>query len=356
MKKAWKIITSLFVMGLLISAAPTDAKAEYSYKVTFYSGNQGDFNGSTQGLSVEGSSYSIEKQDADSIVIAGLQAGATVSFDSNAGAVALKDGSKYYIQGVRESGRDNDEVASSAFYVDGDAEYVVAYGIQGDQVAYTVNFQDASGNQLAASKTYYGNVGDKPVVAYTYVDGYAPEYLALTKTLSANAAENVFTFIYRPAETVTVMIPGQTITNVTEEIVTVPGTTAGAATGTAGTTGNAAGTAGNAGGTTAGGTAGEQAGANAGPGNNTNDAQTGEAGQDSQDDQDNTTVIEDEETPLQQQELKDLDEEEVPKSNTTLADGQVKKSLPLVAGAAIGIAAIVALAVGTILVRKRMRR
>lgn len=351
-------------MGLLISAAPTDAKAEYSYKVTFYSGNQGDFNGSTQGLSVEGSSYSIEKQDADSIVIAGLQAGATVSFDSNAGAVALKDGSKYYIQGVRESGRDNDEVASSAFYVDGDAEYVVAYGIQGDQVAYTVNFQDASGNQLAASKTYYGNVGDKPVVAYTYVDGYAPEYLALTKTLSANAAENVFTFTYRPAETVIVTIPGQTITNVTEEIVTVPGTTAGAATGT---TGNAAGNAGGttAGGTTTGGTttggtaagtAGEQAGTNAGPGNNTNDAQTGEVGQDSQDDQDNTTVIEEEETPLQQQELKDLDEEEVPKSNTTLADGQVKKSLPLVAGAAIGIAAIVALAVGTILVRKRMRR
>lgn len=344
-------------MGLLISAAPTDAKAEYSYKVTFYSGNQGDFNGSTQGLSVEGSSYSIEKQDADSIVIAGLQAGATVSFDSNAGAVALKDGSKYYIQGVRESGRDNDEVASSAFYVEGDAEYVVAYGIQGDQVAYTVNFQDASGNQLAASKTYYGNVGDKPVVAYTYVDGYAPEYLALTKTLSANAAENVFTFTYRPAETVTVTIPGQTITNVTEEIVTVPGTTAGAATGT---TGNAAGTAGNAGGTTTGGTtagtAGEQAGANAGPGNNTNDAQTGEAGQDDQHNQDNTTVIEEEETPLQQQELKDLDDEEVPKSNTTLADGQVKKSLPLVAGAAIGIAAIVALAVGTILVRKRMRR
>ena len=29
----------------------------------------------------------------------------------------------------------------------------------------------------------YGNVGDKPVVAYKYIDSYIPQAYALTKTL-----------------------------------------------------------------------------------------------------------------------------------------------------------------------------
>ena len=49
-------------------------------------------------------------------------------------------------------------------------------------VAYTVNYQDASGKSLAKSQTFYGNVGDKPVVAYRYVENYIPDALALTKT------------------------------------------------------------------------------------------------------------------------------------------------------------------------------
>ena len=130
------------------------------------------------------------------------------------------------MQGIRISGRDNNAaVENSSFEVTGDQEYVVAYGIKGDQVAYTINYQDANGNKLADSQTFYGNVGDKPVVAYTYIDGYTPEYRNLTKTLSANAAENVFTFNYLPYETVTVTTPGQTVTNTTEQTVTVPGGT-----------------------------------------------------------------------------------------------------------------------------------
>ena len=103
------------------------------------------------------------------------------------------------MQGIRISGRDNNAaVENYSFEVTGDQEYVVAYGIKGNQVAYTINYQDANGNKLADSQTFYGNVGDKPVVAYTYIDGYTPEYRNLTKTLSANAAENVFTFNYLP--------------------------------------------------------------------------------------------------------------------------------------------------------------
>lgn len=269
---------------------------------------------------------------------------------------------------------------NSSFEVTGDQEYVVAYGIKGNQVAYTINYQDANGNKLADSQTFYGNVGDKPVVAYTYIDGYTPEYRNLTKTLSANAAENVFTFNYLPYETVTVTTPGQTITNTTEQTVTVPGgtttTTGGTtgttgSTGTGGTTGTTGGTGtsangGNAAGTTTGngdaqGTDATGGTGNAGPGNVTdnqgaegteNDGTT----QDAQGNED-TTTIGDEETPKADQDLKDLDDEDVPKSDKDL-DGnkEVKKSLPLVAGVGIGVAALAALAAGIVIVRKRVHR
>ena len=264
---------------------------------------------------------------------------------------------------------------NSSFEVTGDQEYVVAYGIKGDQVAYTINYQDANGNKLADSQTFYGNVGDKPVVAYTYIDGYTPEYRNLIKTLSANAAENVFTFNYLPYETVTVTTPGQTITNTTEQTVTVPGgttTTTGETTGTTGgTTGTTGGTGtnangGNAAGTTTGngdaqGTDATGGTGNGGPGNVTDNQGTegtenGGTTQDAQGNED-TTTIGDEDTPKADQDLKDLDDEDVPKSDKDL-DGnkKVKKSLPLVAGVGIGVAALAALAAAIVIVRKRVHR
>ena len=264
---------------------------------------------------------------------------------------------------------------NSSFEVTGDQEYVVAYGIKGDQVAYTINYQDANGNKLADSQTFYGNVGDKPVVAYTYIDGYTPEYRNLTKTLSANAAENVFTFNYLPYETVTVTTPGQTITNTTEQTVTVPGGTTTTTGGTTGTTGGTTGTTGgtgtnanggNAAGTTTGngdaqGTDATGGTGNGGPGNVTDNQGTegtenGGTTQDAQGNED-TTTIGDEDTPKADQDLKDLDDEDVPKSDKDL-DGnkKVKKSLPLVAGVGIGVAALAALAAGIVIVRKRVHR
>ncbi len=195
--KLWKkVITSILAAALLmsLSAGAVMAAEPYSYTVTFYAGNQGSFNGS--GLAVNSDSAVIS-QSSDKIVISGLQAGDEVGLNVQA-AVSLGADSKYYVQGVRLSGRDNDTAAASVFVVDGDADYVVAYGIKGNQVAYTVNYLDDDGNELAASEMFYGNVGDKPVVAYKYIEGYTPEALGLTKTLSANEAENVFTFEYDP--------------------------------------------------------------------------------------------------------------------------------------------------------------
>lgn len=372
MKKMYKIATYLLAFCFLLGSVPMSVKAEdYKYQVTIFSGKQGAFSG-TAGLVVKGADYSVSNT-ADAIVIKDLNPGDTVSFEARSGAVALDKDSKYYVQGIRISGRDNNAaVENSSFEVTGDQEYVVAYGIKGDQVAYTINYQDANGNKLADSQTFYGNVGDKPVVAYTYIDGYTPEYRNLTKTLSANAAENVFTFQYLPYETVTVTTPGQTITNTTEQTVTVPGgtttTTGGTAGGTTGTTGgtgtNANG--GNAAGTTTGngdaqGTDATGGTGNGGPGNVTDNqgaegTENAGTNQDAQGSED-TTTIGDEETPKADQDLKDLDDEDVPKSNKDL-DGnkKVKKSLPLVAGVGIGVAALAALAAGIVIVRKRVHR
>lgn len=161
------------------------------------------------------------------LVFEGLVPGQRVNFSSR--MISLKDGSKYYVKGIRESGKDNNTVYYNDFYVEGDRDYVVAYGILGDAVAYTINYEDTSGRSLAPSETYYGNVGDRPVVSYLYIEGYQPQAYNLIGRLSENAADNVFTFVYDrarpgtttvitttvPGTTTTVIVPGETTTETT---------------------------------------------------------------------------------------------------------------------------------------------
>lgn len=349
MKRFCRCFTAMLTMALLLSVFPVTAHAEpYTYTVTFYAGNQGNLTG-TQGISVQSASAEV-RLEGGRIVVRGLHAEDIVSFDAQAGAVSMNDSSKYYVKGVRQSGRDNNEMVSSSFRVEGDADYVVAYGIQGSMVSYTVNYHDEDGNELAPSRTYYGNVGDQPVVAHVYVEGYTPQALALTKTLSANEAENVFTFEYREGETQIIETPGETITTIITEQTEGEGTgTAGAGTG-AGATGAGAGAAG-AGAGTAGagaGTAGEGTGA-AGEG-------TGAAGEDAgaaegTTAEGETTEVEDEEVP---QDLVDLDDEEAPKANIELDREEVKKGFPVAAGIAVSVAAVAALA-GMIIFLRRHR-
>ena len=58
--------------------------------------------------------------------------------------VSLNDESKYYVKGIRESGKGTEEVSETgsgqrvaAFTVDKDQDYVVAYGVLTNPVAYT---------------------------------------------------------------------------------------------------------------------------------------------------------------------------------------------------------------------------
>ena len=327
------------------------ADDEYTYTVTFYAGNQGTF-----------------ADGAGKIVMSNLKYGAFVSFDvQKDGVVTLNNSDKYYVKGLRKSGRDNsetDELEASRYSVTvkGDADYVVAYGIKGNQVAYTVNYQDADGKELLASNTYYGNVGDKPVVAYQYVEGYTPQALALTKTLSENSAENVFTFRYTPIGTTVVTIPGETTTVTTVvpgttnvETITVPATTsAGTTTRTTGTGTTGTGTTGT--GTTGTGTTGTGAGTTTETGTGTDAGTTTDtdAGTDSNQD---TQTIEEDQTPQGTQEIQDLDEDETPLSrDADINQGKVKKGFPVAAGIAIGICGVAVLAGMGVLLKKYMAK
>ena len=335
MKKWKRLLVSLLTVSMTLGASTMSVMADdttpYTYKVTLSAGNKGTINGQNK----------IEQTN--------IASGSTVTFNLN--DIQVTD-DKYYVKGIRLSGRDNNEtLAAPSFTVDKDTDYVVAYGIKGNMVAYTVNYQDASGKSLAESQTFYGNVGDKPVVAYRYVENYIPDALALTKTLSDNESENVFTFTYTPGATDRIV---ETTTTVTT---TVPGTAtpAGAAgtTGSAGTTGAAAGTGTGttvsgttAGGTTAGGTTagGTTTGGTAGGTTNADNSQDTTAK-----DKD-TATSEDEQTPKS---LVDLDDEDTPKGNIDAKDKTSKT--PIAAGIGIIVVAVAALAGLIVFLKKRAK-
>ena len=202
MKRLKKLFIMMMSLTVFLSLAYTQVCA-YGYKVTLYTGNQGTINSQNE------MSINVSK-------------GQMVSLDLS--QIELPQDSKYYVKGIRLSGHDSvDNLDPATFVVNGDLDYVVVYGVKGNQVSYTIRYVDENGKQLSEDTVLYGNVGDKPVVAYKYIDSYIPQSYALTKTLVENEKENVFTFTYKPGET------GEIIENtniVTTVISTTPSTNA----------------------------------------------------------------------------------------------------------------------------------
>lgn len=334
MKKWKRLLVSLLTVSMTLGASTMSVMADdttpYTYKVTLSAGNKGTINGQNK----------IEQTN--------IASGSTVTFNLN--GIQVTD-DKYYVKGIRLSGRDNDEaLAAPSFTVDKDADYVVAYGIKGNMVAYTVNYQDASGKSLAESQTFYGNVGDKPVVAYRYVENYIPDALALTKTLSNNESENVFTFTYKPGATDRVVTTTTTITTTvpgtgTGNVGTAGGTTGGTTGGTAGTTGGT--TTGTTSGTTTGTTGGTTDGTTTGT---TDGTTTDNNSQDTTAKDKDTATSEDEQTPKS---LVDLDDEDTPKGNIDAKDKTSKT--PIAAGIGIIVVAVAALVGLIVFLKKRAK-
>lgn len=94
MKRWKKLLVSLLTVSMTIGASTMSVMAAngYTYKVTLSAGNKGTINGQA-------------KVERDSVV-----AGSTVTF--NLKDVQVTD-DKYYIKGIRLSGRDNEEALAS---------------------------------------------------------------------------------------------------------------------------------------------------------------------------------------------------------------------------------------------------
>lgn len=246
--KMWKkvlasVLSAVMAFTLLTTsafAAETTASLKnkpYTYTVTFYAGNHGTFGENTV-PTVETKGVVKIVKNSNKIVVSGLLEGDKVGMNAQS-AVALSVDSKYYPKGIRLSGRDNNTIDDAAFVVEGDADYVAAYGIKGKQVKYTVKYVHENGKKLAEDEVFYGNIGDKPVVAYKYIQGYNPKVYAFTKTLLEDESKNVFEFVYTDATEPTVKeIVTEDITY-NETVITINGGTTvvgGGAGGTGGAT------------------------------------------------------------------------------------------------------------------------
>ena len=202
MKWLKKIRAGLLALSMLTLTAGQTALASdtaYTYTIRLYAGNQGVLTGA--GITAAGSNAKIEKVTGKSgqveqIVVSGVAYGEAVYINPNDAAKVTDE--RYYIRGVRRSGRDNSEAVASTGAVGADMDYVIAYGVSGEMTPYTINYQDAAGNALLPSDTYYGNIGERQYVSARYVDGYQPQAYNMVMTLSANSAENVFNFVYTP--------------------------------------------------------------------------------------------------------------------------------------------------------------
>lgn len=173
----------MLTFGTVTAFGTIDKGDAYGYTVTFYAGQQGHFGSSASNKTITkkcaaGQTISISLEDLDFHI----------------------DNQEYYAKGLRKTGHDNDEwseIKSGVITVDEDMSFEVAYGLAGGMVAYTINYVSAKGGKsLHESDTYYGMVGDKPVVSYKYVENYLPDAYNKGKTLSEDESQNVYTFTY----------------------------------------------------------------------------------------------------------------------------------------------------------------
>ena len=333
LKKIRMMLLALVLAALTMGQSQTAfaADEEYTYTVRLFAGNLGELTG--DGLQIESAGASVDS-DKDQVVISGLRYGDTVRIIYQEAAASADE--RYYVRGVRRSGRDNTEAEAPTFEVACDRDYVVAYAVSGDLVGYTVHYLDASGNPLMPSDTYYGNAGERQYVSSRYIDGYQPQALNLVKTLSANESENVFEFRYTPVPegtTAPTAPTAPTETTTTTTTVTAPATPA-----------------------TPGTTAPTTPAAPEEPDAEPEDADEGEEDQDEGIGGDAGVVVPDEEVPQAERpdQMQDLDDEEVPLANLGQnQNSRVMGYLPVYIG--IGAAAALALAGTAVYLKKRRK-
>ena len=181
--KKMKVLAG-FLLTLILALGLTVAAYAYDYEVTVSSGSNGTVtNGSETGAQLKAT-----------VAYNGL-----LTIGETAGYWGKPTDARYYFKGFHVSGQEDPVISSGDITIEKDTVLVATYGVVGQMVNYTVNYQDAAGATLYPTETLIGNVGDTPVVAFRYVDGFRPRDLTLSQALDEDATKNVFTFVYDPA-------------------------------------------------------------------------------------------------------------------------------------------------------------
>ncbi len=191
MNKLRKLIALSVAVFMIAASSVAPVLCSYTYSVTFHAGKYGKFTKVPEGGTLQNS--------GKTAVISGIEDGSRITVDMYRDLGFVPSGKHYYERGFVESGHDNDETSgrpSISIKVEQDASYTVAYGVKGKLVSYVVKYVDEKGKTLLKSDTYYGMIGDKPVVSYRYKEGYLPNAYNEGKTLVADSSKNVFVFKY----------------------------------------------------------------------------------------------------------------------------------------------------------------
>lgn len=183
MKMLKKIGALAFVLLLMLSLCANAFAADPTYTVRIYAGNIGEVDG------------------ANVVTISGIAFGDTITVLESQVKV---DDDRFYAIGFREAGHDNNPYYTfgTPVKITRDMDFVIGYGMKSTAVQYMVSYLHATTRvNLLPPQIFYGNIGDKPVVAFQYVENYRPQALAITKTLTSDPTQNVFEFLYTPINT-----------------------------------------------------------------------------------------------------------------------------------------------------------
>ncbi len=229
MKKLLPLTLALLILISLFAGLSASAE-DYSYKVRLYQGLHGTLPG---GSPVE-QTFS----------------GSDVSFDISGIEV---DDAKYEAIGVRESGKDyysttsyvasGGTVSIPASRITRDTDYVVAYGLKGDQLKLTIVCKNSSGTTLKTD-TFLVPRNSTVMIRAPYVENYNPPktYLSVsmktqdeTKTVTYTAASTTSTTTSRSTTTSSTTSSSTTTNRTTSTGTTSTGTTTNRSTTASGT-------------------------------------------------------------------------------------------------------------------------
>ena len=194
MKIEKKLVVFLLLVCFAVTLAPLAAAEDYTYTVRIFAGTRGSF--------VDGSEA---EADGSVKIIRNVPLGTRLDASVfNTSMIQVND-DRYHVTGLHISGRDVDDPSTFSSPVTRDLDFVVTYGVPGEEVRAVITYKDKNGKELAQPSYFYGNAGETFDVNFLYVDGYRPQAYTLRKTLRSDESQNVFPFVYTaiPAATPT---------------------------------------------------------------------------------------------------------------------------------------------------------